>query len=235
MAGWYLGANMKPMLVCLMHSATPSGPRSTATPSASRTSADPHMDETDRLPCLATLAPAAAARMHEPVEMLTVPASSPPVPTMSRTSSPASTVTARARMARAMPAISSGDSPLARMRTRKAEICAGSASMRASSASSVSSAVRFSAAHRRSMTWRRSTARHRTAPPLVAGANRPSDNPSLDDRELCLIGETPRTFAARDAMRRGAATEARVIDTVEAIEAMVYRSRDVSSHLGTRL
>ena len=107
--------------------------------------------------------------------------------------------------------------------------------MRASSASSVSSAVRFSAAHRRSMTWRRSTARHRTAPPLVAGANRPSDNPSLDDRELCLIGETPRTFAARDAMRRGAATEARVIDTVEAIEAMVYRSRDVSSHLGTRL
>ena len=96
MAGWYLGANMKPMLVCLMHSATPSGPRSTATPSASRTSADPHMDETDRLPCLATLAPAAAARMHEPVEMLTVPASSPPVPTMSRTSFPASTVTARA-------------------------------------------------------------------------------------------------------------------------------------------
>ena len=120
---------------------------------------------------------------------------------------------------------------MARMRTRKAEICAGSASMRASSASSVSSAVRFSAAHRRSMTWRRSTARHRTAPPLVAGANRPSD-----DREVfCLIGETPRTFAARDAMRRGAATEARVIDTVEAIEAMVYRSRDVSSHLGTRL
>ena len=69
----------------------------------------------------------------------------------------------------------------------------------------------------------------------AAGANRPSDNPSLDDRELCLIGETPRTFAARDAMRRGAATEANVIDTVEAIEAMVYRSRDVSSHLGTRL
>jgi len=74
-------------------------PRSTATPSASSTSADPHSDETERFPCFATLAPAAAARMHEPVEMLTVPASSPPVPTMSNTSSPAKTCTERACIA----------------------------------------------------------------------------------------------------------------------------------------
>ncbi len=37
------------------------------------------------LPCLATLAPAAAATTDEPVEMLTEPMPSPPVPTMSTT------------------------------------------------------------------------------------------------------------------------------------------------------
>ena len=46
----------------------------TATPSFSTTSPLPHMLDTERLPCLATRAPAAAAMTHAPVEMLTVPA-----------------------------------------------------------------------------------------------------------------------------------------------------------------
>ncbi len=49
-------------------------------PSASSTSALPDFDETLRLPCLATLAPAAAATNIEAVEMLKVCEASPPVP-----------------------------------------------------------------------------------------------------------------------------------------------------------
>mmetsp|Transcript_31617 Transcript_31617/g.81031 ORF Transcript_31617/g.81031 Transcript_31617/m.81031 type:complete len:243 (+) Transcript_31617:292-1020(+) len=86
MAGWKRGANMNAMLVSSKHCAISSGPSSTETPSASRTSAEPQRLETERLPCLATLAPAAAAMTEEPVEMLTEPMSSPPVPTMSSTS-----------------------------------------------------------------------------------------------------------------------------------------------------
>eukprot|EP00958_Prasinococcus_capsulatus_P007869 scaffold735_cov376-Prasinococcus_capsulatus_cf.AAC.11 len=59
--------------------------------------------------------------MQAPVEMFTVPAPSPPVPTMSSTSSPASTRTQLLRIAFAMPAISAGVSPLARRSARKAE------------------------------------------------------------------------------------------------------------------
>ena len=42
-------------------------------PSFSTTSPLPHKLDTDRLPCLATLAPAAAATTQAPVEMFTVP------------------------------------------------------------------------------------------------------------------------------------------------------------------
>ena len=75
------------------------------------TSALPHRLDTERLPCLATRAPAAAAITHAPVLMLTEPMPSPPVPTMSSVSTPASTGTERARSARAMFATSSPVSP----------------------------------------------------------------------------------------------------------------------------
>ena len=52
-------------------------------PSASSTSALPDFDDTERLPCLATRAPAAAATNIAAVEMLNVCDASPPVPTMS--------------------------------------------------------------------------------------------------------------------------------------------------------
>ena len=56
-------------------------------PSASSTSAEPEADETARLPCFATPAPAAAATIAAAVEMLIVLAPSPPVPAVSTRSS----------------------------------------------------------------------------------------------------------------------------------------------------
>ena len=57
----------------------------------------------------ATLAPHAAASTHAPVEMFTVLAPSPPVPTMSSESLEPGTPTALARMARARPASWGGE------------------------------------------------------------------------------------------------------------------------------
>src|SRR5664280_36346 len=51
-----------------------------STPSAARTSAEPHADETARLPCFATGAPAPATTKAAAVETLNVPSPSPPVP-----------------------------------------------------------------------------------------------------------------------------------------------------------
>jgi ribosomal protein S27AE len=71
MAGWWLGANMKPMPVSDAL-AICSGVRLMLTPSASSTSALPDLLLTLRPPCLLTLAPAAAATNMEQVEMLKV-------------------------------------------------------------------------------------------------------------------------------------------------------------------
>ncbi len=72
---------MKP--VCRRHSTALSGSSSTGMPRASSTSAEPHFEVRPRLPCLATLTPAAAATRAEAVEMLKVPWPSPPVPQVS--------------------------------------------------------------------------------------------------------------------------------------------------------
>src|SRR2546422_8469659 len=50
------------------------------TPSASSTSAEPHLEVNDRLPCLATTAPAPAATNAAAVEILKVETTPPPVP-----------------------------------------------------------------------------------------------------------------------------------------------------------
>ena len=57
--------------------------RSIATPRASSTSALPQRLEIERLPCLATRTPAAAATSAAAVETLNVPRPSPPVPQVS--------------------------------------------------------------------------------------------------------------------------------------------------------
>ena len=74
------------------HSTASSGPSSIGTPRASSTSAAPHSEVTARLPCLATLAPAAAATSAAPEEMLKVSGPPPPVPTTSTSSSRSSSV-----------------------------------------------------------------------------------------------------------------------------------------------
>ena len=56
-------------------------------PRASRQSAAPHLEEAARLPCLATLMPALAITNEAVVEILNVLEWSPPVPTISKTSS----------------------------------------------------------------------------------------------------------------------------------------------------
>ena len=66
--------------------AASAGVKSTLMPSASTTSALPTGEVTARLPCLATVTPAAAHRMATVVEMLNVLKRSPPVPTTSRIS-----------------------------------------------------------------------------------------------------------------------------------------------------
>ena len=77
------------------------------TPRASRQSAVPLREEAARLPCLATFTPPAAHTRAAVVEILKLPALSPPVPTISKTSMPGSTRVAWSRMAAAQPAISS--------------------------------------------------------------------------------------------------------------------------------
>src|SRR5438132_959796 len=72
---------MKPTPVSPMQAATCAGVSRIFAPSASSTSALPDFDDTERLPCLATRAPAPAATNIAAVEMLNVCEASPPVPT----------------------------------------------------------------------------------------------------------------------------------------------------------
>src|SRR5680860_156577 len=115
---------MKPSPQPSMHFVIASGPHSILTPSAASTSAEPEREEIDRLPCLATGTPAPATTNATQVEILCVPLASPPVLHVSMASSGARTFTARARMARAAPAISSMLSPRTRIPIKRAPICA---------------------------------------------------------------------------------------------------------------
>src|SRR5262245_45319575 len=96
------------------------------TPSDSRTSALPVRLETARFPCLATATPQEAVTIATVVEMLNVPALSPPVPHVSsRGLRRVWSGGTRRRMASAMPAISGVVSPFIRIATASAPICAG--------------------------------------------------------------------------------------------------------------
>ena len=98
------------------------------TPSASRQSAVPDFEEAARLPCFATLRPPAAATMAEVVEILKLPALSPPVPTISRSGISVSTFVACSLIAAAQPAISSMVSArvlFVERAARKAAFCVG--------------------------------------------------------------------------------------------------------------
>ena len=128
MPGWNTGAKKNPMPASCTQRATAGAGRSIATPSASSTSAAPEDDDAARPPCLATGTPAPAVTTAAIVEMFTVWAPSPPVPTMSTHSRARSTGVAWASISAARPVTSSADSPLARSATAKAATWTGVAS-----------------------------------------------------------------------------------------------------------
>ena len=80
-AGWKTGANINPKPFCSIQASTSYGSRQRSNPRASKKSALPQLLDTDRLPCLATFAPAALATKAAAEEILSVPVPSPPVPT----------------------------------------------------------------------------------------------------------------------------------------------------------
>jgi len=108
------------------HLATCSGVRLTFTPSASKTSALPQVEDTERPPCLATLAPAAAAINALTVDTLNVCMPSPPVPHVSIKCGLLAicTLLESSRMTLAAAAISSTVSPLIRRAINNPAICA---------------------------------------------------------------------------------------------------------------
>ena len=91
---WYFWAKKKHMPTSCSSSTHFSGLCWMFTPRASRQSAVPHWEEAARLPCLATFTPPAAATKAEVVEILKLCALSPPVPTISKSSIPVSTLVA---------------------------------------------------------------------------------------------------------------------------------------------
>ena len=113
---------MKPMPVAAIDSATASGFRLMFTPSNSSTSALPDLLDTERPPCLAIFAPAAAATNIAAVDTLKVCAESPPVPQVSISSGTSGTGTAVAnsRITVAAAAIS----PMVSFLTRNPEMIA---------------------------------------------------------------------------------------------------------------
>src|SRR5512137_1155683 len=114
------------MPTCWTHSSTISGGASMLTPIVSSTSALPQLLETARLPCLATVRPAAATTKAAVVEMLKVLRPSPPVPQVSTmTGERASIRVALRRMTRAAPVTSTMVSPFMRRAVMKAPIWAG--------------------------------------------------------------------------------------------------------------
>src|SRR5690606_6404341 len=131
-AGWWIGANMKPAPTSAMQRAASSGCSSIAAPSASSASALPDFEDTLRLPCLATRPPAAATTNMLAVEMLKVCEPSPPVPTMSTRWRRSATSTGResSRITRAAAAISSTVSFFTRSPVRIAAAITGETSPR---------------------------------------------------------------------------------------------------------
>ena len=113
-----------------MDVAASAGERSVGMPSAASTSALPLLLVMARLPCLATVTPAAAQRMATVVEMLNVFNPSPPVPQTSRMMparvvSSNGTAVARARSSLANAANSSAVSPFSASAVRKSALASG--------------------------------------------------------------------------------------------------------------
>ncbi len=131
-AGCSMVASRKTKPVSRRHSAAIAGSRAIGTPSASSTSAEPQREVTARFPCLATLAPAAAATSAAPVEILNVAGPPPPVPQVSTSSARSSSVSgigvARKRISSTKPASSGASSPRVAIAVSSAEVSTSVAS-----------------------------------------------------------------------------------------------------------
>src|SRR5690554_6433462 len=120
---------MKPTPICSTQRATCSGVRFRLMPACSIRSALPLLEETARLPCLATNPPAAATTNAEAEETLNRLAPSPPVPTMSTNGwAVMDTPETNSRMTSTAPVISSTVSLLMRRPISRAPIWASVAS-----------------------------------------------------------------------------------------------------------
>ena len=121
---WYTGAKRKHIPVWFSTVSFCFASRETLAPRCSSTSAAPLLLDTLRFPCFATGIPPAATTKAAVVEILKVPASSPPVPTMSMTSLWGRIFTPFSLMTSAKAVISSILSPCIRSAAKKAPICA---------------------------------------------------------------------------------------------------------------
>ncbi len=130
MAPWWAGANRKHRPASSSARRDCSGVAAMLTPSALSTSDEPEREEMARAPCLATFSPPPAATRAAAVEMLKVWAPSPPVPQVSTTCIPCSSMVAERRMARAQAVISPTVSPRMRMAVTAAATWAAVASPR---------------------------------------------------------------------------------------------------------
>src|SRR3990170_7711378 len=197
---------MKPRPQVSMQCVIVSGPHSMLTPRAASTSAEPEREEIDRLPCLATGTPAPATTKAAQVEILCVPLASPPVPQVSMAPSGARTLTARARMARAAPAISSTVSPRARIPISNAPTCTSVAApdMISAKISAASFSVNVSPAAILRRAGRRSTSVAVLARPGLEGTGRFSLRRSagapLDAGKVEKVGKQLMTMLRGDAL-----------------------------------
>ena len=128
MEGWKSWAKQNVMPASAATSATRPAGTVRSTPSASRQSAVPDFEDAARFPCLTMRTPAAATTMAAIVEMFTVLARSPPVPTMSMAGPGTSMRWACSSMTSATARSSVTVSPLARRATRNPATCTGLAS-----------------------------------------------------------------------------------------------------------
>src|SRR6266516_3455244 len=168
-AGWWAGANMKPMPGSRRQWEIASGERSMRTPSAARTSAAPQREESARLPCLATGTLAPATTKAAQVEMLNEPDASPPVPTTSTASAGASTASIFDRMVRTAPVISSTVSPRTLSAISNPPICEGVASPDIMRSNACADSSSVSAAPLATLAMSALSSSISAAPPLMRG------------------------------------------------------------------
>ena len=151
MAGWNAGAKQKVIPTSSKMSGTLSTGTSRLTPNAASTSDDPVVDDAARDPCFTTPTPVPAITIAAIVEMFTVFARSPPVPTMSTLRPLTSMRCAWESIVSTMPLTSRAVAPFVCIPIKKAPSCASVArpSKTSPSIHAVSAESRSSSSERR--------------------------------------------------------------------------------------